>query len=116
MKFCYIFIRIVNVNCYILLFYRKNYGCLFVAKLNICMQQKIYVCNKNYMYATKKYICARKVICMLQKNIYVQEKLYMCKKYYIYATKKYLCGREKYIYASKKFICKKNSVQGFSVN
>ena len=26
------------------------------ATKNICMQQKIYVCNKNYMYATKKYI------------------------------------------------------------
>ena len=47
----------------------------------ICMLQKIYMCNKNYIYATKKYnICARKIIYMLQK-IYIATKINMKEKY-----------------------------------
>ena len=76
--------------------YGITYGCLFVAKLNICMQQKICICYKKYMYATKN-------ICMLQKNICMQQKIYACYK------KIYVCYK-KYMYARKIY------VQGFSVN
>ena len=72
----------------------------------MCMQQKVYVRNTNYIY-------------MLQKFIYVQENFYICyKKFkkYIYATKNIYMLQKLYVCYKKYMYARKIYTQGFSVN